>query len=561
MTGVFMAPKRLLQRVAEIIIPFIALTAPSLAAALDLKDRRVLNETAHIPSQCYTKTEDANGNVHNPCFSCHTESESPNYLNDDDLQLAYDFPLPAEENPWTNLFKDRTTQIDAISDEMMQGYIRDSNYLDESGAIIPRQTLNDIPMGWDYNENGTWDGFIPDAYFNFDNEGFDRAPDGAYTGWRAFGYYPFLGTFWPTNGSTDDVLIRLPAAFRQDTNGEPNLTIYKTNLAIVEALIRERDIPIEPVDEAALGGIDLNKDGVIGTSALVKYDWAPLEGKQMWYVGQALAEQRAGRVHLAARLYPEGTEFLHTVRYIDIGPNGENRLAPRLKELRYGKKYYWMTYAELDSRMAAELKEKHDFPDRIRAFRGNMEQGIANDQGWVYAAMIEDAEGTLRPQTFEELAFCVGCHSGIGATTDSSFAFPRRVASDQYQRGWYHWSQRGLRGLEEPLRQDGEPEYAFYLEQNGAGDEFRENDEIIARFFHADGTLKQDQLEQLREDIAILLEASPARAMMLNKAYRLIVQEQSFVQGRDATLVPSDNVHQYVEGGTATGVKEPVAGF
>ena len=62
-------------------------------------------------------------------------------------------------------------------------------------------------------------------YFNFDNEGFDKDLKNNYTGWRAFAYYPFLGTFWPTNGSTDDVLIRLPETFWKDKNG--NFNLYK----------------------------------------------------------------------------------------------------------------------------------------------------------------------------------------------------------------------------------------------------------------------------------------------------------------------------------------------
>jgi hypothetical protein len=539
----------------------VCLASTGVTAGADLTDRRLLNDTPHIPSQCYTKTEAVDGNAHTPCYACHTESERPNYLNDDDLQLEYALPLPAEENPWTNLFKDRSAEIAEITDQEMIEYISTSNYLDKEGRIIPRDVLAQVPEDWDYDENGVWEGFVPDAYFNFDENGFDRTPDGWYTGWRAFAYYPFLGTFWPTNGSTDDVLIRLPEAFWMSPEGVPNLSVYKTNLAIVESLMREQDVAIEPVDEAAVGGVDLDKDGHIGEASLVKYDWAPLEGRLMWFVGQALDEQRAGRIHLAARLYPEGTEFLHTVRYIAVGPDGENRLSPRMKEVRYAKKRYWMSYADLENRMAAELKEKDAFPDRIRPFRGNLEAGISNGQGWVYAAMIEDANGDLRPQSFEELAFCVGCHSGIGATTDSSFAFPRRLGPKQFQRGWYHWSQKGLRGLDEPLRSDGRPEYAFYLETNQAGDEFRENTEVIDRFFTDDGGLDNEMLARLRGDIAVLLEASPARAMMLNKAYRIIVEKQSYTLGRDATVKPTANVHALVEGGTPTGIEAPVSGY
>jgi hypothetical protein len=520
------------------------------------------NETPHITSQCYTKTEDAQGQSHNPCFACHTTSVRPNYLNDSDLQEAYDFPAPAEENPWKNLFKDRSLEIAAITDQDMRAYVRQSNYFDANGQIIPAQRLATVPADWDYNDDGQWDGFVPDVFFNFDAEGFDYAPDGHPTGWRAFGYHPFLGTYWPTNGSTDDVLIRLAEPFRTNLTGDYDPAVYKTNLAIVEAMIHETDIPIEPVSEAALGGVDLDKDGQIATAEFVKYDWAPLEGRFMWYVGQALNEQRDGRVHLAARLYPEGTEFFHTVRYIDINEeDGANQLAARMKEVRYMKKLYWMNYADLDQRMAAEVKEKHDFPDRIRTFRGNNESGLANDQGWVLAAMIEDANGDLRPQSYEELAFCVGCHSGIGATTDSTFAFPRRFGAESFQHGWYHWSQKGLRGTPERVRSDGLGDYAHYLVTNGAGDEFRQNDEVLARFFDDQGQLYPEMLEALSQDIAVLLEASPERAMTLNKAYRVIVREQSFTQGRDATVEPVTNVHEFVPLGTATGVTKPVLGY
>ncbi|QGU32647.1 hypothetical protein E6P07_06395 [Thermochromatium tepidum ATCC 43061] len=532
------------------------------APSAGLDERILKNETPHIVSQCYTKTIDGQGRVHNPCYACHTQSQPPNYLNDQDLQLTFSFPAPAEENPWKNLYKDRRAAMAAISDDEMRAYIRQSNYLDAEGRIIPAQRLAELPKDWDYDDNGRWDGYIPDAYFRFDDEGFDLDPEGRPTGWRAFGYYPFVGTFWPTNGSTDDVLIRLDEPFRRNLAGEFDRTVYKTNLAIIESLIRRRDIPIEPVDEIRLGGVDLDRNGRLGTAEWVRYDWAPREGRQMWYVGQALAEQRAGRVHLAAGLYPEGTEFLHTVRYIDVDDSGDNQLAARMKEVRHAKKRYWMSYAELDSRQAAEFKERHDFPDRVRVFRGNIESGVSNDQGWVYSGLIEDAEGQLRPQSYEELAFCVGCHGGLGATTDSSFAFPRRLGADGFQRGWHHWSQRGLKGLPEPQRRDGEPEYAFYLAANGAGDEFRQNREVRERFFNANGELRPEMLERLREDISVLLYASPGRAMQLNKAYRVIVQEQSFIEGRDAMIETAGfNVHPWVDQNTPTGVEEPLLGY
>ena len=59
---------------------------------VDIKNRSLKNQAANIPSQCYTKTEDADGKVHNPCFNCHISSTEPNYLDDWDLQKSYAFP-------------------------------------------------------------------------------------------------------------------------------------------------------------------------------------------------------------------------------------------------------------------------------------------------------------------------------------------------------------------------------------------------------------------------------------------------------------------------------------
>ena len=76
-------------------------------AVVDLRPSRLGSPIAHISSQCFTKTTDASGKVHNPCFSCHIPSQEPNYVDDGDLQLEYSFPGdPGEEikNPWVNLF-------------------------------------------------------------------------------------------------------------------------------------------------------------------------------------------------------------------------------------------------------------------------------------------------------------------------------------------------------------------------------------------------------------------------------------------------------------------------
>uniref|UniRef100_A0A7C4RQF1 Uncharacterized protein n=1 Tax=Desulfatirhabdium butyrativorans TaxID=340467 RepID=A0A7C4RQF1_9BACT len=534
---------------------------PTAGATMDLRSKNMVNEAAYIPSMCWTKTEDSRGVIHNPCFTCHTKSTEPNYTNDDHLQLHYDFPEYARTNRWTNLFKSRTAQVAAIRDRDIIRYVRQNNYLDSKKGIIPASLLKNVPKGWDFNGNGVWDGYTPDAYFNFDSEGFDKDPNGAFTGWRAFAYYPFPATFWPTNGSTSDVLIRLNTPFRNNSSGEFDLTIYKVNLAIVEALMKRRDVPIAAVDEIGLG-VDLDKNGVLGTATMIRYDWAPLEGRNMSFVGQAGQLQAAGIIHLAAGLFPEGTEFLSSLRYIDVSNTGTIAPSPRMKELRYAKKRSWLSYIDLQMAAGAVRKDKFDYPDRLEIFLGDVEQGLSNGQGWVYQGFIEDSGGDLRPQTYEETVYCMGCHSALGITTDGNFSFSRKFDAGTYRDGWYHWTQKGLKGTIEPkIEIEGAgvyPEYSFYLMYNRAGDELHENTEAYQKFFTPDGKIKADILKLLNDDVTVLLHPSPKRALMLNKAYRTIVAEQSFIYGRDATIAPTTNVHRQVEFGQSTKIAKAV---
>ena len=527
-----------------------ALAAPRLGEPLE-------NPTAYIPPQCYTETIDEAGNTHNPCFTCHVRGQSPNFINDADLQTTYAFPGPATANPWTNLFEDRRERIAAIGDDETLAYVRESNYLDESGKILLQAVLANPPAAWDENGDGRWNGFVPDAYFRFDHEGYDVDPKGTRTGWRAFAYTPLPGSFSPASGSTDDVLIRLSEPYRTDAAGKPDWTAYAVNLAITEALIRRADVPIAPVDEAKYG-VDLDKDGMLGTADHVAFDWAPLDGRTMSWVGPA-KDLSADEAPLAAGLYPLGTEFVHSVRYVDPGDakDGRIRMSARLKELRYMKKTVWQTYADLEDGALEEVKEDYDFPDRLAMFDGSAELGLANGAGWIMQAFIEDRDGALRPQSFNETVFCAGCHGGVGVTDDSTFAFRRKLAAPD--GGWFHWDQRPLAGIPDPVGASGVGEYERYLKVNGAADEFRANDEAIAAFFDANGETKPDALARLREDVSALLYPSRRRALDLDKAYRTIVLDQDFIRGRDALVMPAVNVHEEVEQDEPTGIEDELA--
>ena len=507
---------------------------------------------SYITSMCYTKTSDETTNrVSNPCYSCHTKGEIPNYYNDTNLQLEYNFPAEVMKNPFTNLFKERSTQVASMTDNATLQYVRESNYLNHEGDILPAL---DLPRDWK--------GYRPDCYFNFDDEGFDQDPKGNYTGWRAFRYYPFLGTFWPTNGSTDDVIIRLDPIFIQDENNTFRKEIYALNLVIVESLIKQKEIPLPSGIDEKIYGVDLNSNGILDTALNIS---PSIES----YVGLAKLYLREGKVHLARGLFPENTEFLHSVRYIDWDNAKEQiGMSARMKELRYAKKYTWKRYGEIQRAAQSELWESlalDSTEGQIALFKGNYEEGLRNEIGWVYQGFIENKEGKLRPQTHEETINCMGCHSHIGATTDSTFAYARKfegVNKDQNDYGWNHWGQKGLNGIQEPiveyLNHGKQYEYSFYLLNNHSANEFRNNDEVQSKFFDLNGSIKEDMLNALHEDITVLLFPSKERALELNKGYKVIVEEQSYIYGRDTHIKPMKNVYEVIKEGQITGIENPI---
>ena len=101
-----------------------------------------------------------------------------------------------------------------------------------------------MPSEWDVNGDGIWSGYRPDVWFAFDAEGFDRDPSGRRTGWRAYAYKPLPGAFWPTNGSADDVAIRLPAPSASAPTAGRTTGSTRSNLAILESLITQADVTI-----------------------------------------------------------------------------------------------------------------------------------------------------------------------------------------------------------------------------------------------------------------------------------------------------------------------------
>ena len=480
--------------------------------AWDTSYRRTLtNPEAVIPPQCYTRTEGR----FNPCYTCHQShpvSEGrPNHMDDGHLQGAYTFSDIGRENHWTNLFVDRRAAIAAISDAEISRYVAADNYTPLIETARRRGFRGWVPDLAD----------LADPSRAFDAQG--RARDGS--GWVAFQYKPLPSTFWPTNGSFDDVMIRLPPPFRQNAAGAPSWPVYLANLAILEAAIKGlKSIDTPPVDERAVG-TDLDADGRLGHITRLR--------RPDHYVGGASA------VPVVAFLYPVGTEFLHTVRYLAVDARGEIHPAARMKEVRYLVKERWLDPAHLGALYDEESWEKQQ--GMLPQMGWQAERGAVNGFGWRLQGFIEDAQGHLRPQTHEETFFCKGCHTSIGATIDQTFAFARKIPGARGQ-GYIE-----LRGMPDaPMLGEVEGEIRQYLRRVGGGDEFRANGEMIDRWFGPDGQPDPARLARAK-DVHTLITPSPARALTLNKAYLSIVREQSFIRGRDATLVPTTNVYRQVD--------------
>jgi hypothetical protein len=507
------------------------------------------NRFAYIPAQCYAATQREPGHVANPCYVCHNRSLAPNYVDDAQLQQRLDLPPLAARNAWSNLFAPPLDRAPAWDDARLLAYVRASNYFDPTGQITLDRRLHALPTDWDGDGDGKWGGFVPDAYFAFDRHGFDHRPDGSLSGWRALAYYPLPGAFFPSNGSFGDVLMRLDDALREDSGGRVDLEVTRTNFAIVEALIARRDVPIDPTDERRFG-IDLDRNGALGMARRVRF------AEPMQYVGRATELTRAGKFPIAPGLFPLGTAFLHTLRYLDVDRSGAVVMAARMKELRYAKKVRWFSDADLKAHARRETLEKIESATGAHDVLWQFDRGVYNGQGWLLQGFIEAADGSLRPQTYEETASCVGCHGGVGVTSDSMFSFARKLAAPAH--GYFHWSQHDLRGLSEPRGSDGAYEYTRYLEQNQAGDDYGDNEELRARFFDRKQALRPERVRALHRDIASLLIPSPARAVALDRAALAVVLEQSFSKGREPVLRASAHVQRRVEVNAATGVETPV---
>lgn len=482
------------------------------------------NPEPNIPTECYTDTGIVRYGkpVANPCYVCHTTANTP-YINEvEDYDLAFNYSFPESivkiGNPWLNAIKPELTlkDIPVPSDSEVESYLKQDNWSEayDNRGNGDLKYFPDVPPLYTYNNSEGYD------FKNIDSEGFLKDPNtGDYTGWRVFKWKPFPG-FFPTNGRIDSTIIRLDKPFREKS-GAFNLNVYKKNLAIVECAVK------------GVGVGELCKNTEIGDFTVPPY-----------YEGDA------SNIPVIVYQYPPGTEFAHPLYYLDPD-NKKSYKALHLKEMRYMKK---ISYADLRKGGAEEEEEEEKF---------FYDKGLVfNDSGnWLMGGFIEDAKGKLRPQTAEEMKFCVACHGGIGGTVDATFTYWRKVPGkdgwmeQDYNltkkniKDWNYKNYEGSLGPElEKLIAYVNGEYQLYFTMTDGGDHFRSNEEIRSRiskdpnkisFIRSPNNnilINQDLINYLDSSGYIkpeLFLPSKERAYGIDKQYMRIVKAQAFRFGRD----------------------------
>jgi hypothetical protein len=389
------------------------------------------NPYAHIPAQCHIETSRG---TQNACLFCHTNGVYRRGLGNNfpqagaeprlgNLQLDYSFtpisPFTASpsRNPWENTLTPEKLReaVAALGVDPqtwdMEAYLREDNW-----RAAFRQRPGD-PRDWDGGGGDApfrlFPGLDP-ADLPADADGFVRSGtprnglfqdgDGRWiTGWRAVNFMPY-GIFTPMTGSASGIYLRLPKPFMQREDGGFDLAVYARNLDLLERAIQDR----------------LRAE----------------DGE--FYQGAART------VALERGLYPIGAEIAHPLHYVDVAADGNDPVvspypgtrARRVKEIRYV--YKWKAFQPSQFRPGAKEEGAPVY--------GNDAQGwVDNGVGWYLAGYIEDKTGALRPQNREELAQCIGCHSGVastefplftsgvGNTVDSTWSLPRKFPGEL---GW-----------------------------------------------------------------------------------------------------------------------------
>lgn len=414
------------------------------------------NEEPEIPAQCWIETSYG---TQNACKYCHTDylasiGHGNNFPIADD-QITYSFPS-ANLNRilWQNIIYPQNIEArlkaEGISIPNLEDvdYVRVDNWLPtfmkargdgntnwlntnkrkDSYALFPALNPNHL---FPYNaENPTSNGI----HGFIDAEGFVRCEKEGFTGWRAINFFPYA-IFTPLTGSVSGIYIRLPEKF-MTANGNIDIEIYKQNLNLLKKNIKNQ------------------------------------KHTNTHYLGDASS------VEVKKGFYPMGTEFAHPLHYVDLLADGQmgssvdgvvanegihyefpGTRSKRVKEIRY--MYKWK---EVGLEDIGEDEEEDGDDVEFGTYIGREGQGwIDNGAGWIIAAYIENRHGDLRPQTTEELAQCLGCHSKVGNTIDAIWSFQRKLPGLE---GWaeMNYGSYNSQNLNETKLQD------YYYKLSGMGE-------------------------------------------------------------------------------------------
>lgn len=385
------------------------------------------NEEPEIPAQCWIET---GYGTQNACKYCHTdylaEVKHGNNFPISDDQETYSFPS-ANLNRilWQNIIYPHKIEerllaegIDIPSADDV-AYVRVDNWQSAFNAARGNGSNSWLNIHSQNPNFVLFPALNPNHLFScnpqnptnygangyIDSQGFVKDEGDRYTGWRAVNFFPYA-IFTPLTGSVSGIYIRLSEEFM--TNGGVfDVEVYKQNLNLLEKNIKNQKLDTKN------------------------------------YVGDA------SKVKISKGFYPIGTEFAHPLHYVDLLADGEvgkevdgvlgdgakvqfefpGTRSKRVKEIRY--MYKWREVG-LDD--IGEDEEEEDEGDGFGQYIGKEGQGwIDNEAGWILAAFIENRQGELRPQTTEELAQCLGCHSKVGNTIDAVWSFQRKLPALE---GW-----------------------------------------------------------------------------------------------------------------------------
>ena len=226
--------------------------------------------------------------------------------------------------------------------------------------------------------------------------------------------------------------------FRQDAQGRESRAVYRVNLAILEAAHRRR--PAARADGRARARGRAHRRARRRARSRRRRP-ARGRGDARARPAAALRRRRARGRGAPLRATPQGTEFLHTVRYLD--PDRARAPVARMKELRYSRKVM-----ELDDWAISRRATRTSTTRRTRAScpssPARRSSGCATRFGWQLQGFIEDARGA--PAAADARRSTASAWAATRTSASPSTRRSRWRARCRARAGWRHQDLRGHPG-------------------------------------------------------------------------------------------------------------------